>query len=240
MPSRRPIGIITGAGSGIGAATAVEFARIGARLVLASLSTDDLGTVVAAVEAAGGQAVPAQVDVRSPSELELLPRLAVEHFGRLDFLFANAGILDHSAVADGDPDRWRSVIETNLLGAAYTVRAALPTMIEQGWGDIVLTASIAGRETHVGEPIYIASKWGLVGFGHALRKEVAPHGIRVILIEPGLVDTPATRLDGVTRPMLEASEPLLAEDVARAVVYACTQPPHVVLSEVTIRPRREP
>lgn len=113
-------------------------------------------------------------------------------------------------------------------------------MIEQGRGDIVLTASVSGREIYVGEPIFIASKWGLVGFGHAVRKEVAPHGIRVTLIEPGMVDTPLTRLNPSLRPLLEAAEPLQPEDVARAIVYACTQPPHVVVSELTIRPQRQP
>jgi NADP-dependent 3-hydroxy acid dehydrogenase YdfG len=235
-----PVGIITGAASGIGAATALEFARIGARVLLASLPTDDLDPVVAAVVDAGGQGVSAGVDVRVAEELELLPQLALQHFGRLDFLVANAGIVDQSSVAGGEPARWRAVVETNLLGAAYSVRAVLPTMIEQGAGDVVLIASVSGRETYVGEPIYIASKWGLVGFGHALRKEVTPLGIRVTLIEPGMVDTPLTRGSPAIRPLLEAAEPLRPEDVARAVVYSCTQPAHVVVSELTIRPQRQP
>lgn len=234
------VGIITGAASGIGAATAIEFARAGAKLVLASLPRDDIDGVVVRVTAAGGEAIPAHVDVRDAAALETLPQLALDRFGRLDFLVANAGVHHTSSVVGGDPERWRALIETNLLGSAFSVRAVLPTMIEQGSGDIVLMASISGREIYVGAPIYLASKWGLVGFGHALRQEVAPRGIRVTLVEPGMVDTPLTRLDASIRPLLEAAEPLQPEDVARLVVYACMQPPHVVLSELAIRPQRQP
>jgi NADP-dependent 3-hydroxy acid dehydrogenase YdfG len=235
-----PVGIVTGAASGIGAATAIEFARLGARMVLASLPSDDLAPVAQAVRATGGEAVPLSLDVRDNERVEELSQIALQHFGRIDFLFANAGVVDQGSVAHGDPEKWRRVIETNLLGAAFCVRAVLPTMIEQARGDVVLTASVSGRETYVGEPIYIASKWGLVGFGHALRQEVAPLGIRVTLVEPGLVDTPLTRLNPIIAPLLDRAEPLHAEDVARAVVFACTQPDHVVISEVTIRPQRQP
>jgi len=234
------VGIITGAAGGIGTATAVEFAQSGTQLVLASLPGDDLDQVVAAVEVAGGAAIGVYVDVRDALELETLPQLAIEHFGRLDFAVVNAGVHHTSSVAGGDPELWRNLIETNLLGATFTVRAVLPAMISQGAGDIVLMASISGREVYVGAPLYLASKWGLVGFGHALRKEVAPHGIRVTLIEPGMVDTPLTRLDPAIRPLLDAAEPLQAQDIARLVVYACNQPPHVVLSELAVRPQRQP
>jgi NADP-dependent 3-hydroxy acid dehydrogenase YdfG len=180
------------------------------------------------------------VDVRDAHGLGELPSLALSHFGRLDFLVANAGIHDTSSIDSGDFERWRAVIETNLLGAMFTVRAVVPTMIEQGSGDIVLMASISGREVYVGAPAYLASKWGLVGFGYTLRKEVTPHGLRVTLVEPGMVDTPLARDDPAIRPLLEAAEPLQAEDVARLVVYACNQPPHVVLSELAIRPQHQP
>ena len=233
-------GVITGAASGIGAATAREFARLGSTLLLTSRPGDDLEPVAAAVRDLGGEAVVLSVDVRDPRALGAAADLARERFGRIDFLFANAGIVYQSSVESGDPDRWREVVETNLLGAAFSARAVLPTMMGQGAGDIVLMASVSGREIYVGEPIYIASKWGLVGFGHALRKEVARFGIRVTLIEPGMVDTPLTRLNPAIRPLLEAAEPLQPEDVARAIVYACTQPPHVVISELTIRPQRQP
>jgi NADP-dependent 3-hydroxy acid dehydrogenase YdfG len=234
------VGIITGASSGIGAATAVEFARSGAKLVLAARTGDDLDETVAAVAAAGGDSKTVYLDVRDPGQLAGLPNLASESFGQLDFLVANAGIHDSSSIVDGDPERWRAIVETNLLGAAFTVRAVLPTMIAQGSGDIVLMASLSGREIYLGAPMYMASKWALVAFGHALRKEMNPHRIRVTLVEPGLVDTPLSRGDPLVRPFLDVAEPLQADDIARAVVYACAQPEHVLVSELAIRPHLQP
>jgi NADP-dependent 3-hydroxy acid dehydrogenase YdfG len=234
-----PVGIITGAASGIGAATALEFAGLGARLVLAGLPSDTFGPVVDAVRDAGGLAVTTAVDVRDEDQVAAMAALALDRFGRIDFLLANAGIADQSSVPGGDPARWRAVLDTNLLGAALCVRAVLPQMIAQGSGHVLLTASVSGREIYVGEPIYIASKWGLVGFGHALRKEVAPKGIRVTIVEPGLVDTPLTRGNPMVQPLLEAGMPLRPEDVARAIVFAHTQPAHVAVSELTLRPLEE-
>lgn len=237
----QPVGIITGAASGIGFASAVEFAKeLGADLVLGALTDDELWPVAKAVAAHGARCVLVAADVREPSHCERLARTAIERFGRVDFVHVNAGVADQGTVAEGDPDRWRRVLDTNLLGAALTVRAVLPMMLHQASGHVVFTASVSGRETYVGEPMYIASKWGLVGFAHALRLEVEARGVRVTLIEPGLVDTPLTRTAPAVAPVLAASDPLLAEDVARAAVYAFRQPPHVNVSELTIRPLRPP
>ncbi len=234
-----PVVIITGGGSGIGAATALEFARLGARLVLATLPMAGMDALIARIAGEGGEAIVAEVDVRDHQQVATLPALALERFGRIDVLVANAGIADQSTVTSGDPERWRKVVETNLLGAAYCVRYVSPHMARQHAGHIFLMASMSGRETYIGEPIYIASKWGLVGFGHAVRKELAPAGIRVTLIEPGIVDTPLTRLNPLVEPLLNASDPLGPEDVARAVVYAYNQPAHVVVSEISVCPVRE-
>jgi NADP-dependent 3-hydroxy acid dehydrogenase YdfG len=234
-----PVGIITGGASGIGAASAVAFARLGARLVLATLPTSSTQAVTALVERAGGQAVTAHVDVRDPRQVATLPEVALRHYGRIDFLLVNAGVAEQSRSSEGDPDVWRNVIETNLLGALYCVRYVLPQMRAQQSGHIILMASLSGREPYVGEPAYIASKWGVVGFGHSLRKEVLADHIRVTLVEPGIVDTPLTRGNPVVRPLLDAVVPLQAEDVARAVVYAFRQPPHVTVSEIAVRPQGE-
>jgi NADP-dependent 3-hydroxy acid dehydrogenase YdfG len=217
----------------------MEFAKLGSRLVLASLSIKRTDSLIEAIAGAGGEAIAAEVDVRDPQQVTTLPELALGRFGRIDFLVANAGIADQSSVVSGDPEHWRSVIETNLLGAIYCVRYVAPHMVRQQAGHIFLMASLSGRETYIGEPIYIASKWGLVGFGHAVRKELLSAGIRVTLIEPGLVDTPLTRLNPIIQPLLLATEPLQPEDVARAVVYAYTQPANVVVSEIAIRPVRQ-
>jgi NADP-dependent 3-hydroxy acid dehydrogenase YdfG len=234
------VGVITGAGSGIGAAIAVEFGRLGARLTLASLPTPGLTETVAAVEQAGGSAVPVEVDVRDPDAVRQLVDGTVERHGRMDFLVANAGIADQGLAAEGDPSVWRRLIETNLLGLMYCVRYALPHMQRQRAGHILLMASLSGRDAYVGEPAYIASKFGVIGFGHSVRMEAGPYGIRVTLIEPGAVDTPLTRNAPKVLPLIESIDPLLPVDVARAVVYAYQQPPHVVINEIALRPLNQP
>lgn len=234
-----PVGVVTGGLSGIGAASAIEFGRLGARMVLAALSRAGAESAVTRIQDAGGDAVVELADVRDPAAQERLARRAVEQWGRIDFLLANAGIADQSRVADGDPARWQAVVETNLLGVIYSCRAVLPTMLAQGSGHIVIMASVSGRESYVGEPVYIATKWGQVGFAHALRLEVADAGIRVTVVEPGLVDTPLTRDNPRIRPLLDDIVPLSAEDVARAVVYAFQQPLPVAVTEIVLRPQHQ-
>lgn len=235
-----PVGIITGGLKGIGAATAVEFGRLGARLALTARSLEGGADLVERVRLAGGEATCTSCDVREPYSLDATVHDVLERWGRIDFLLANAGIAEQTRIATGDPELWRAVIETNLLGVIYSVHAVLPAMIQQGEGQVIIMSSISGRESYTGEPVYIASKWGQVGFAHSLRMELQDSGVRVSLVEPGLVDTPLTRDNPAIRPMLEACEPLTAEDVARAVVFAYQQPPHVSVSEIVLRPRREP
>jgi NADP-dependent 3-hydroxy acid dehydrogenase YdfG len=235
----RPVVVITGALSGIGAATALEFAAAGARLVLADRVVDNGREMVRRIEAAGGEAVVAAVDVRDYAQVERLAPLALERWGQIDVLVANAGVADQSSMDSGDVRHWRTVLETNLLGTLHAVRAVLPHMLERRGGHIFITASVSGREAYAGEPVYIASKWGQVGLAHSLRMEVMEAGIRVTLVEPGIVDTPLTRDNPLVRPLLEAVEPLAPEDVARAILFAYNQPEHVVLSELTIRPVRQ-
>ncbi|HXW79029.1 MAG TPA: SDR family oxidoreductase [Acidimicrobiales bacterium] len=234
-----PVGIITGGLKGIGAATAMEFARTGARMVLTDLSQAGADDLMVRVRAAGGEAVCISADVRDPGSHEPAVLEAVQRWGRIDFLVANAGIADQSRVATGDPDRWRAVVETNLLGVIYVTHVVLPTMLEQGSGHVIITCSVSGREAYVGEPVYIASKWGQVGFAHSLRLELIESGVRVTLVEPGLVNTPLTYNNPKIRPLLEEIEPLSAEDVARAVVFAYQQPPRVSISEIVVRPQQQ-
>jgi NADP-dependent 3-hydroxy acid dehydrogenase YdfG len=235
----RPVVLVTGGLSGIGAATAVAFARLGARLVLADRNLARRDEVVPAVEAAGGTAECVAADVRDYSQVAAAAAVALERFGRIDVLLANAGIADQARVEHGDPDRWKAVVETNLLGTVYAVRAVLPAMLEAGSGHIFVVSSVSGREAYPGEAVYIASKWGQVGFAHALRQEVADAGVRVTLVEPGIVDTPLTRDNPVVSPLLEAVDPLRPEDVAAAILYAFGQAPHVVVGELTLRPLRQ-
>jgi NADP-dependent 3-hydroxy acid dehydrogenase YdfG len=235
----RPVVIITGGLSGIGAATALAFAAVGGRLVLADHVVDKGPELVERVAAAGGDAIVAATDVRDYAQVERLAPLALERWGQIDTVIANAGIADQSPMHSGDTQRWRVLLETNLLGTIHTVRAVLPHMLERGRGHVFIIASVSGREAYAGEPVYIASKWGQVGFAHSLRMEVMEAGIRVTVVEPGIVDTPLTRDNPLVQPLLEAVEPLAPEDIARAIVFAFDQPEHVVLSELTIRPVRQ-
>ena len=228
-------GIVTGAARGIGEACATRLASHGARVVLADRDEDALEETAKRIAAAGGNVSIQPVDVRQWSSVDALCRACVDRFGSLDFAIANAGIGDYSSLDTGDPERWKLVVETNLLGVLYTVRGAFPFMKEQGRGHIVLMASTAGRGTWVGEPIYIATKWAVVGLGWALRKEALEHGVRVTMIEPSMVDTPLVRATEEGRDELERFAALQAEDVARAVAFAIAQPEGVGISELVIQ-----
>ncbi|HEY6398002.1 MAG TPA: SDR family oxidoreductase [Solirubrobacteraceae bacterium] len=234
-----PVGIITGALSGIGAATTVEFARLGASLVLADVATQSAEQLTTKVAELGGTATVAECDVTDYQAVERLVERTTADLGRLDFIVANAGIAEQSRIASGDPARWAAVVQTNLLGTMHCVRAALPVMRGQGEGHILIVASTSGREPYVGEPSYLASKYGVVGFAYALRMECAEYGVRTTVVEPGTVDTPLTRGPEPVRALLEQMHPLAPEDVARALVFAYQQPPHVVISELVIRPLDE-
>jgi NADP-dependent 3-hydroxy acid dehydrogenase YdfG len=229
-------GVVTGAARGIGHGCAAELVRCGANVVLADLDGDAVDASANALEDLDGSAVACELDVRSWHSVERAIARCTDAFGGIDFVVANAGIGNYSALDTGDPEEWRRVIETNLLGVLYTVRAALPVMKEQGSGDIVLMASIAGRWTWVGEPVYITAKWGVVGLGWALRKEALAYGVRVTMIEPGMVDTPLVRATPEGRSELERFATLQIDDVARAVVFALSQPDGVAISELMINP----
>jgi NADP-dependent 3-hydroxy acid dehydrogenase YdfG len=229
------VAIVTGGARGIGAAISRALVERGAAVVVGELSADR-----AAEFARSSPGVTAHAcDVRDFAQVTALHDHALDANGRLDFVIANAGVTDWGLMSDGDPERWRAVIETNVLGVAYTIRATLPTLLAQGHGHIVITASISGRVTYVGEPIYIASKWALVGLGRALRKEVAPSGIRVTLIEPGIVDTPLVSGTEEGRAELAHVRALEPEDIAGAVVFALGRPEHVDIDELVISPREQ-
>jgi NADP-dependent 3-hydroxy acid dehydrogenase YdfG len=225
-------GIITGAGDGIGATTARELAGLGARLVLGDLAAEPIERLATAL----GEARAVHADVRSFEDTTRLAAVCLEAYGRIDFVVANAGVDETTSMTDGDPERWRAVVETNVLGTAYTIRSVLPHMRARGGGHVVLMASVSGRETYVGQPLYVASKWAVIGLGRSLRKEVRGDGIRVTLIEPGLVDTRLSRGSPLGQHLLESIQPLVPADVARAVAYALLQPAHVNVGELLVQP----
>ncbi|MGH2800620.1 MAG: SDR family oxidoreductase [Thermoleophilaceae bacterium] len=225
-----PVLVITGASTGIGAATARRAAEFGYRLVLAARSEDRLATLA---EELGGDenAIAARCDVSDWDDQQALVATALDRFGRLDAYFANAGFGGQRGFLEESVEHWKSMIDTNVLGAALSIRASLGHFREQNRGHLILTSSIAGRRPLPGS-LYSATKFAVTAMGHALRAEVADTDIKVTLIEPGMVDTPFFE----NRP----TGALEADDIARAVMFALTQPPHVDVNEILVRPIHQP
>jgi len=227
---------ITGASSGIGAETARQAVAAGYRAVLAARSEDKLELLV---DELGGaeHAVAVRCDVGEWEDNERLVEEALDAFGQIDAVFANAGFGATRGFLEETPEQWRSMIMTNVLGVAYTIRATLPHLLERGEGHYLITSSVAGRRVLPGS-LYSASKWAVTAIGEALRQELrSTHensGIRVTVIEPGMVDTPFFD----ERPGPDGA--LLDDDIARAALYALGQPPHVDVNEMLIRPSQQP
>ena len=216
--------VITGASTGIGAATARRAVEFGHRVVLAARSEDKL---TALADELGDGALAVRCDVTSWDDQQQLVATTLERFGRMDVFFANAGFGARRGFLEESVEHWRSMIDTNVLGAALSIRAALGHFREQNAGHMLLTSSVAGRRVLPGS-LYSATKWAVCAMGEALRQEVAETDIKVTLIEPGMVDTPFFE----NRPA-NALEP---DDIARAVMFALTQPPHVDVNELLVRP----
>jgi ribitol 2-dehydrogenase len=231
-----PVVLITGGASGIGKACARGLLATGATVALLALPGPELAAAVAELGVAGVPAIPIEADVRDFGSVERGAEDLLASLGRIDVLVASAGIADQSSITSGSPERWQAVVTTNVLGVANTIRAVAPAMVRDGGGDIVLIASASGRDTYVGEPLYIASKWGVVGLGHAVRKELQASNVRVALVEPGLVDTPLTRGSPVVRPLVEAGGALEPDDIAEAVTWLVSRPRRVAVTELVIRP----
>jgi NADP-dependent 3-hydroxy acid dehydrogenase YdfG len=221
-----PVFLITGASSGIGAATARQAAEAGYRLVLAARSTDKIDALA---EELGGLAVTC--DVTEWDQQQALAQAAVDAYGRIDVVFANAGFGAPRGFQNSDVDHWRSMVLTNVYGAALTIRATLDALKESR-GHLLLTGSVAGRRAVPGS-LYSSTKWAVTGMGESLRQDLNDTGVRVTVVEPGMTDTPFFE-----NPL--EIEPLQAEDIARAVMFAVAQPPHVDVNEILIRPTAQP
>ena len=220
-----PVFLITGASSGIGAATAKHAADAGYRLVLAARSKEKLAALA---EELGGpeRALAVRCDVTEWRDQQAMAAAAIDAFGRIDVAFANAGFGAKRGFLEETPEFWREMVLTNVYGAALTVRASLPAL-QESKGHLLLTGSVAGRRALPGS-LYSCTKWAVTAMGEAVRQEVDGTGIRVTLIEPGMVDTPFFE----NRP----TGALEADDVARAVMFAVDQPSRVDVNEILIRP----
>jgi NADP-dependent 3-hydroxy acid dehydrogenase YdfG len=217
--------LITGASSGIGAATARAASREGYKLVLAARSSDKLAAL--AQELGPENVLTCELDVTNMEQQRAMVEQALETFGRLDAVFANAGRGGSPGGFSGaDHDAWREMILTNIYGVGLTIQACLPAL-KRSKGHVLLTGSAAGRTTIPGS-MYSATKWAVTGIGYNLREELRGTGMRVTLIEPGMVDTPF-----FDEPPEHALED---RDIANAVIYALAQPAHVDVNEILIRP----
>ena len=225
-----PVLVITGASTGIGAATARRAVEFGHRVVLGARSEDKLQALA---EELGGdeKALAVRCDVTSWDDQQALVRGALDRYGRMDAYFANAGFGAARGFLEESVEHWKSMIETNVLGAALSIRASLAHFREQGRGHLILTSSLAGRRALPGS-LYSATKHAVTAMGEALRQEIADTDVKMTLIEPGMVDTPFfdNRVSGA----------LEADDIARAVLFALTQPPHVDVNEILVRPIHQP
>lgn len=232
------VALVTGASSGIGEATARALAAAGARVAAVARRGDRLE----ALARGSGGAIACQVaDVSTEAGARGAVAFAARAFGRLDLLVNNAGVMLLGPVEGADSGDFRRMVELNLLGVMYATQAALPHLLAAR-GDVVVVSSVAGQVARGGFAGYSASKFGVSAFAESLRQEMAPRGVRVTVVVPGLV---ATELAGhVTHEpsrrgieeRLAALTPLRPEDVARAVLFAVSQPPHVGIGQIVIRP----
>jgi NADP-dependent 3-hydroxy acid dehydrogenase YdfG len=222
--------LITGASSGIGAATARRAAEAGYRLVLGARREDRLREL--ASELGGAErAIAVPCDVTEWDDDRALAQAALDSFGRIDAVFANAGFGAQRGFLEESVEHWRSMVLTNVLGVALTIRATLPHLLERGSGHYLITGSVAGRRALPGS-LYSATKWAVTAIGEALRSELRQmhdnSKIRVTLIEPGMTDTEFFD----QRPQ----NALADDDLARAAIYALSQPERVDVNEILIRP----
>ena len=216
--------LITGASSGIGETTARHAAAAGYRVVLAARSTEKLEALAGEM---GGLGAPA--DVTDWAYQEALVERALAEYGRIDVAFANAGFGGKRGFKADTPELWRAMVLTNVYGAALTIRACMDALVETK-GHLILTSSLAGRRSLPGS-LYSATKFAVTSMGESARLELNGTGVRVTLIEPGMVDTPF--FDERPVGMLEP------DDVARAVMFAVSQPPHVDVNEILVRPTNQ-
>ncbi|MBV9489081.1 MAG: SDR family oxidoreductase [Verrucomicrobia bacterium] len=232
------VAVVTGASSGIGRAVARELARLGVKQMLTARSEDRLQELVGEL---GDGCAQLPADLTDPAQVERIVPETLQRFGRIDIVLANAGIYVPGEVKDGDPDVWDRLIATNVSSVFRLVRAALPHLIAQGSGDILVTSSISGHKAIYWEPVYSASKHAIQSFVHGLRRQLLTTGVRVGEVAPGIV---LNELWGYTDPaeinrQAEAGAGLRSEDVADAVVFMLTRPQNVTIRDLVILPRAQ-
>jgi NADP-dependent 3-hydroxy acid dehydrogenase YdfG len=240
------VAIITGASSGIGEATARQMADAGIYVALAARRKDKLDTLVSEIEKNGGTALAIEADITDKATCQNVVDHVLEVWGKVDILINNAGVMLIGPVASEPTESWERMVALNQLGLLYMTRASLPALTESK-GHIVNISSVAGRTTNQGSAVYNMTKWGVNAFTDALRKELveAKTGVRTTLIEPGAV---VTELQSHNTPETQQRlkerfgdiKILEADDIAAGIMYAVSQPAHVNVNELLIRPTDQP
>jgi NADP-dependent 3-hydroxy acid dehydrogenase YdfG len=237
------VAAITGASSGIGEATALALAAEGAVVALGARRKDRIDELARRIESDGGRALAVEVDISDEPQARGFVQSAADELGGVHLLVNNAGVMLLGSVEGANTEDWRRMVGVNVLGLLYCTHAVLPVMREGGGGHIVNVSSVAGRHASFGAAVYNFTKFGVTGFSEALRQEALHSNVRVTCVEPGFVDTelqghsedPLVR-QATDRMREEIGEVLTAEDIARAIAFAVTQPERVALNEVLIRP----
>ncbi len=232
------VAVVTGASSGIGVAAARLLVAEGVRVVLAARRRDRLEALAREL---GDAALVVPTDVRDPKAIEQLFATVQQRYGGLDLLFNNAGLGYNGPFAESLPEEWRETIEVNLYGVLHCTQAAIPLLRGRPGAMISTVSSVGGRYGLPGWSVYNATKFAVVGFHDALRKELGPEGIRVALIEPGAVWTEwgFKVPEEAMRQRRQELDALHSEDVAQALVYSFAQPPHVLVEEILVRPVKQ-
>jgi len=235
---RGKVMIVTGASSGIGRAVARQFAAEGLKLVLVARSADKLAALA---EELGGDTVAIPADLTRAEDVDAMVAAAEARFGPIDILFANAGSYVAGDVAEGDADEWDRVIAVNVNGVFRCVRAVLPGMIARRSGDIVVTSSISGHQAIHWEPVYSATKHAVQSFVHGVRRQIAPHNVRIGSLAPGMV---INELWGIDDPAeierrVAAHSGLRSEDVADALHFMLTRPPNATVRDLVLLPQNQ-
>lgn len=227
--------VITGASSGIGRAAARLLAGQGAKLALVARDSPRLAELAASL---GDAAVAVPADLSKPADTDSMIARTLAQYGRIDVLFANAGIYIPGPVAEGDPDAWERMIAVNVTSVFRAAQRVLPGMMARGTGDIIVTSSISGHQALHWEPVYSASKHAIRSFVHGLRRQALTHGVRVGSISPGVVLNELWGIDDpdeIARRVADKTG-LTSEDIADALLYSLTRPRHVTIRDMVILP----
>ena len=232
------VALVTGASSGIGRATSLALADAGANVVLFARSKQKLANIS---EQLGTRALVCPGDVTRLEDLKSAVQRALSHFGRIDILFANAGLYISGDISGGDPAAWSQLVDVNVKGVFFSVDTVLPGLLNQKSGDIIVCSSISGHQAIHWEPVYSASKHAVQSFVHGLRRQLLQTGVRIGAVAPGMV---LNELWGITdeteiQRRAEAGEGLRSEDVAEAVLFMLTRPRNVTVRDLVMLPRTQ-